>query len=413
MILDAVEASLKRTKPRDRKFIRFFTLTHLYNAGVSDDELEQYRHGLSKLLNSLSWGREIVKPVGADKARTVLRIDLRDFEWTLTTWQAILKNYPYAIRGGETTSQFVENATGTDLPYVRADWFVFAAARPPLYHDVLRIPGTDKELEKRLEVDVPGDIKRDRVVRAGFNGSGVSRNNRLLERHRSTFGAYWKSYDFASNDGRKNLFKHPLGPSGRNAFEADGGEIIFSLPNGLQGYMLIDGKGKRLDEGPIKVVSTGDRRKPEVINGISCMSCHSRGMILKEDQVRKAVLGSPAYPGPLKKTVNALYPPKETFDRLLREDAERFRKAVEQTGDSVQKSDTVVLLSERFEEEIDLKQAAAELGLAADAFLKGLNRIPRLGRALAPLRVGGTVKRDTFVETFPSAVTDLGLGKVR
>jgi hypothetical protein len=136
-------------------------------------------------------------------------------------------------------------------------------------------------------------------------------------------------------------------------------------------------------------------------------------MILKEDEVRKAVLGASAFPGPVKKTVGALYPPKATFERLLKEDAERFQKAVEKTGDSVQKSDTVVLLSERFEEEIDVKLAAAELGLAADELVKGLKRVPRLGRALSPLRVGGTVKRDAFVKAFVEAVTELGLGKVR
>ena len=49
---------------RDRPFRRYFTLTHLYNAGLSAEELQSYRHGLSKLINSLSWGKQIVPPAG-------------------------------------------------------------------------------------------------------------------------------------------------------------------------------------------------------------------------------------------------------------------------------------------------------------------------------------------------------------
>ena len=86
------------------------------------------------------------------------------------------------------------------------------------------------------------------VARAGFTQSGVSGHNRLVERHEAAYGADWKSYDFKSSDGLGNLFLYPLGlvfhknPFERFAFKHDGGGIIFNLPNGLQGYMLVDGK---------------------------------------------------------------------------------------------------------------------------------------------------------------------------
>src|SRR5690606_34157115 len=104
--------------------------------------------------------------------------------------------------------------------------------------------------------------------------------------HPAAFGAYWKSYDFGSSAGRNSLTQFPLGPRyegnqhDRAAFEHDGGEIIFNLPNGMQGYLLVDAKGKRIDRGPINVVC--DSKKPlgnsEVINCISCMVCHVHGM---------------------------------------------------------------------------------------------------------------------------------------
>src|SRR6185503_9031676 len=122
-----------------------------------------------------------------------------------------------------------------------------------------------------LRMDTLENIKQERVARAGFNSSGVSRNNRLIERHESGATVYWKSYDFGGNTGRQNLFAQPTGP-GANAdtFLHDGGEIIFSLPNGLQAYLLVDGKGNRIDKGPVAIVSDPKQGDRQVTNGISC-----------------------------------------------------------------------------------------------------------------------------------------------
>ena len=103
---------------------------------------------------------------------------------------------------------------------------------------------------------------RSRRSGAAFNRSGVSQNNRLIEWHKFAYGSYWKSYDFGGNVGRQNLFEHPLGPGTADAeFKHDGGEIIFTLPNGLQGYLLVDGQGKRIDKGPTTIVS--DPKRPD------------------------------------------------------------------------------------------------------------------------------------------------------
>ena len=87
------------------------------------------------------------------------------------------------------------------------------------------------------------------VWRAGFSESKVSSNNRVVERHTSSYGAYWKSYDFAGSVGKQNIFVHPI------SFVHDGGEVVFSLPNGLQAYYLSDSKSNRLDVAPIDIVS--------------------------------------------------------------------------------------------------------------------------------------------------------------
>jgi hypothetical protein len=75
-ILELIHKDLIAANQRSRKFLRYFTITHLYNAGLSDDELLSYRAGLSKLVNSLSWGRDVKTPEPIDPAKTIFRIDL-------------------------------------------------------------------------------------------------------------------------------------------------------------------------------------------------------------------------------------------------------------------------------------------------------------------------------------------------
>src|SRR5205823_8754042 len=161
------------------------------------------------------------------------------------------------------------------------------------------------------------------------NGSGVSRNNRLIERHKTGYGAYWKSYDFAGNSGRQNLFAHPLGPGpDENTFQQDGGEIIFNLPNGLQAYLLVDAKGRRIDKGPQNIVSDPKQGDRAVVNGVSCMSCHAQGMIFKDDQVRAHVEANPnAFTRDEADTVLALYPKGGAFGEKRGAEGEGLREA--------------------------------------------------------------------------------------
>jgi len=133
-IVKAIYDDVERQDSADRRFLRYFTLTHLYNAGLSDDELQSYRLGFSKLVNSLSWGAKIVVPQSIDAAQTILRVDLRDIKWTEQTWDAIVAQNPYSFLADTSQSRDLAHLTRTELPFVRTDWFVAAASVPPLYY---------------------------------------------------------------------------------------------------------------------------------------------------------------------------------------------------------------------------------------------------------------------------------------
>ena len=220
-VLNIIETHLMSLSSFDRAFARYFTMTHLYNAGESVQILQEYRKALYKLVNSLSWGSKVTNPQPIDPQETIFYIDLRHYEWDRNDgWTKIEVEYPYQIPFDAPTQTALKEQLGrlqtemkSDIPSVHVDWFVAKASLPPLYHDLLSLPLTDRELETRLEVDVAQNLLNApgvRVWRAGTNNSGVSNNNRVIERHTSRYGAYWKSYDFAGSVGTQNIFTHPL-----------------------------------------------------------------------------------------------------------------------------------------------------------------------------------------------------------
>ncbi len=412
-VLRTVVADLRAAEPRQRRFLRYLTLAHLANAAAPAEELDAARHALAKLVNSLSWHPRVTRPQPVDVARTVFRIDLRHYKWIARPWDRLAAAYPYRLTEGSPAAKACAELAGTPQPYLRGDWFVATASRPPFYHDFLQLPTTDRGLERLLQVDVPADLQDDSAVRAGFNGSGVAKNNRVIERHDGPHGAYWRSYDFSDNTGRQNIFERPLGPApGPHGFRQAGGEIIFHLPNGLQGYLLVDGDGRRVDKAPGDIVS--DPRRPDrlVENGLSCLSCHVRGLLPKDDQVRAHVArNAEAFPPRDREAVLALYAPPERLRRLMKEDMERFARALEKAGVPAGEPEPVQAVTLRYEGVLDLRTAAAEAGLRPDDFAALLRNAPDLARTLGALLArGGTVQRQVFEETYPELARLFRLG---
>ncbi|CAD71673.1 MAG TPA: hypothetical protein DDX19_11310 [Rhodopirellula baltica] len=407
-----IDEDLQKQPERSQRFMRYFTLTHLYNSGVSEDELQTYRNAFAKLLNSLSWNADLIIPEAIDSARTVFRLDMRQVHWTQTIWRSIEEANPYFLMPRTPHAESCFDRTETTMPFVRVDWFVFAASKPPLYHSVLNLPETDADLENMLRVNVQANINQEMAIRAAFNRSGVSQNNRLIEWHKSPYGSYWKSYDFASNTGRQNLFEYPLGPSHRrDSFKHDGGEIIFTLPNGLQGYLLTDEQGLRIDQGPTQIVSDPKQPDRTVTNGVSCMSCHYAGMIPKRDEVGPAVQANRSAFDDAD-DILALYRDASELDRIMDQDAKRFADALDDLGITTlsRSGESISAMSSRFIQDIDLEQVASEFGLQVEEFLERLQDASRVARIFSSLQIsGGTIKRDVFKEMFADACVDLQL----
>lgn len=361
-----------------RKGMRYVTLTHFYNACASDADMVRYRQGVVKLLNSLSRSPQALKMRTIDPQRTIIAFNLADLGWTTEDWARLAGLYPYGMAPEVPAYETMVSITGTKLPWVRGDWLAFTASRPPIYYDLLKLPTTFAELEGQEGVDVKANIEAFLARRAGFQKSGVSKHNRLIERHAIPTGYFWTSYDFKSDRPAQSLFVHPLGPFGADAFKHDGGETIFSLPNGFQAYYLNTAEGERLGKGPTEIVLDDSQRDRAVTNAISCFGCHNQGIRQATDDVRAHVLHDESFPEKIRESVDALYAPQEEMKTLLEHDAAKFRKAMLAAGldpdlDSQKQGvESINFLSRAYEKSVDLRVAAAEYGIAAEALAHGL-----------------------------------------
>ena len=360
----------------------------------------------------------VTNPQPIDPQGTILYIDLRHYEWDVNDgWGQIEAEYPYHISfdAPEQTAlrdqlSRLQTEMKSDIPSVQVDWFVAQASLPPLYHDLLSLPLTDRELETRLEVDVVRNLLNApgvRVWRAGTNDSGVSNNNRVIERHTSRYGAYWKSYDFAGSVGTQNIFTHPL------SFTHDGGEVVFNLPNGLQGYYLANASGFRLDAAPINIVSNPAASDPTVRNGLSCLGCHTEGMKTFEDQVR-SVIESNATPAYDKAQALRLYVEQSEMDARLGEDMDRYRVALTKTGGAVGDIEPISRFHEVFQGPVDAAYAAAVVGLETEAFQEKIREnigLQNIGLLVLD-SANGSMKRDTWTSSFRDILFALDFPKL-
>ena len=440
-ILRLIRNDLQDQKRTDRRHLRYFSMHNSANNSRFDEsDLRMFRAALSKLLNSTARSSLLTLPkaVGSDDedsptANLVYRIDLRDFGWSIDQWQTAISGYPYGLIFNdpelreltEDVEELVGAVSSDGVAYIRVDWFVATASRPPVYHELIGTPDTAKELEQRLGVDVERDFIQDRLQRAGFASSGVSRHNRMIDRHvGSQTNYYYKSYDFSKSFGRSLLARFPLGPTFEgNEFAADfgfahdGGEMIYSMPNGMQGYMLVDSKGDRIDTGPVEIVR--DLREtagtPEIVNGISCLGCHRNGLL----DYTNSIDSSLTLTGEERSKVDRLYIDDERMDKLVAADSQRFMNALQkvigpflQVDENADKdlqsfAEPVRVVTGWYNRDMTIVDAAAEMNVGDPksfaSTIRTNNELLRMG--LGPLVIEQTVPRkmwDTLEESSAS-----------
>jgi serine/threonine-protein kinase len=432
-VLGKILAHIRTVPQHDRHYQRYFSSHHLLMAGATRQELDQQRDALAKVINHLSMEPEIIRlkcidePVGS-----VFVVNVRDLGWdkepymeyagsqkeqpsSLNLFDLALLEYPYAVmyEDSDIYDQLMREYIAFAKPvrpvmYVRTDWFTSVATLFPLYEDFLQLPFTVDDLQSMFGVrqdqhdEPPPDARR-----SGMTVSGVSRNNRVVQHQQSKFGFFWRSFDFAGSKGIGNMFKDPI------ILHPTGGEMIFSLPNGLQGYFVTNGVGRRLEAAPTEIVTDKFAEDKTVRNGLSCMRCHDQGMKGFKDTVRDAINRLPgSAPGLDLREIRRIYPEQKLMDQLLSRDGDRFMNSVTAALGHPQDQEPITPVSRRFiDGPLQLTTAAAELehqDVKQLEYFFSSAQNTTLG--LEPLAAGGVVRRDTWEDYFDQVVRGLGTG---
>jgi formylglycine-generating enzyme required for sulfatase activity/mono/diheme cytochrome c family protein len=398
----------------DRQYTRYFSYRAQYNTVLGCEtnaqfgsRLKYYQAGFRKLLNSLSYSPRLVipKPVTGTQG-TLVRIDLRDLNWSAADWDRMIGHYFYGVSpSGDAELETLIRTTGTQLPVVRTDWFMANASKPPLYDEFLKFGHNIKDVENDiLHVDRAKEIRDLDVVRAGFGKghSGVSDHNRMVERYDlSRDGYYWVSYDFSGDTGRQDLKRFPHGPDGIGTlpthlqpFEHAGGEMIFSLPNGMQGYYLANNKGQKLDTAPTEIVHFRNRPSGKgfaIINGRSCFDCHANGIISKRDELRHNIKTSSSFSREQQNVLLKMYVPEDRLNALYERDMRRFVSALDQIGAAEKTAngslqalaipgktggtEAITYYADLYEDDLDFEALAGEFDMTPDQFKDAAQRL--------------------------------------
>ncbi len=393
----------------DLPFLRYVSITNRFTAGQCADALDRDRQGLTKMLNMLSIDPDITEPEPVNTDETIYRIDIRDYQWDRAisvngqnfddVWEAIAANNPYAVEFVGDDADDAKDDTQTAFPIQFADQMMDVAVIGNLYYAIIDVDVNDtlsNFVLNELQVDVDQNIldEEDGTIRAGTTKSRISRQDRVVERHDLGIrnGALWQSFDFEDVNNNESIFEDPFG------FIAGGTEAIFTLPNGMLGYIIADANDAIVEDSDILLDTNQNNFR--AVTAVSCSNCHATGFIPVIDEVRDIALRNAREVGLNRDEVEQLesiYVTPQEFARQVQDDSQNFyQRALQQASLPVQGGDPVSITFLRFDQDVRIEDAAGDLGLTPDELA---DNIDLLNPVLAVLD-RGSLDRDDFTDVF-------------
>jgi len=431
---------VQKLDSKDQPFTRYLTITYSSNAGGCEGErkeLERQRFALFKGINSVSTNNIVGRPQPIDEGNTIYRIDIRDYNWDRQidllddgiagapgtvlfddAWDAIVAGVgAFAVPYTGDQADDLNADTGTEVPFLPVNAFLQATEFGDLYYSLIGGRANLFDFERDvLKIDTKAEIADDNLLRGGFSNSGVSKQERVLNRFdqgTASGYAYWISFDFDGGSGNEagnglvlglgneSIYQNPID------FKFTGGEAIFNLPNGFQGYYVANAAGKRLNTAPVGIVIDPAQNNGLVTNGASCHSCHNAGMITFTDTVRQFVLENKTiFDNATYEAVMNQYPTQAEFQQAMDRDSELHVNAVVKSGIPKGTPDAVSRTYLDFQlGNVTSKIAAGELQVPESVLLQTLGDLdPRLDNLRKP---DGYVDRDIFTDTFLDSLCQL------
>jgi serine/threonine-protein kinase len=399
----------------DTVFFRYISITNRFTAGQCVDALEKDRQGLTKMLNMLSINASIETPLPVNQDETLYRIDLRDYDWDRAinvegnnfndVWEAIAANNPYAVEFVGDDADDAKDDTATAFPVMFADQMMDVAIIGNLYYAIIDVdvnqPLADF-IANELQIDVVANLEDEESVRAGTTKSRISRQDRLVQRDDIEVrgGALWQSFDF-EDDANESIFEDPFG------FAAGGTEAIFTLPNGMLGFIIADENDAIVEDSDILLDTNQNNFR--AITSVSCSNCHATGFIPVVDEVRDITLAN-ARALELNRDeieqLEGIYVSPQEFARIVQDDSQAFYQSALQRADlPIQGGDPVSSVFLRFDQDMRVEDAAGDLGLTPNELQDNLDILNPVLEVLDR----GTLDRDDFTAVFVDSLCRLSI----
>lgn len=407
-LYESVLDDLRDQESDDRPFMRYVTLVNRYNAGACGNTLDRERFAILKLVNMLSTRTSIEKPVPIDDEALTYRLDIRDYDWDRDIevdgnqfrdgWEAIIDASPYAVPFVGDEADDLREDTETDVPLINADALLDVAALGNLYYALIGVDvgqSLGDFVINELAVEVEENIADGEAVRAGTTRSAISREDRVVERHElgRRAGVYWQSFDFAADQAGESIFFEPF------SFNQGGTQAIFTLPNGLLGFIIADDNDNIVPETNLLLDTFQDDFLMRT--AVSCSGCHAQGFNMVTDEVRPFVLSNRLrFQRDEFEAVNEVYLDPADFEQVIQGDSASYQAALERAGVPTTGADPVSRNYIRFNDEVDLATAAGELGVTPEILDDNLSL---LDARLAVLR-RTTIAREDFTDTFEESL---------
>lgn len=431
-IRDWIAEDRQTLDPGDDDYVVYASAHELHNAGVSADQMNVARAGLSKALNSTArWAPAIVNPVDINGKGVVYRFDTRDYwghnkgvrelifggsddtifagnqtsllrhrfnfsesvsedpAFATMVWERVREGSKDAYRQNGAEA----NTEGFKADYVELGQLVYTLTRADVYNAIMALPVYATELEDELGV-IKGDDSQPYQFMA--IEKAITIDARLVFRAQTTTGGfYWKTFDIFTGDGQPFVFwEHPVPKyvasagatardsslvgslvqpvgnappgcepaanavftlctnyTGTDGVQQQASEIIWDLPNGLQGYAIYGGLNQRridafsfIVRDPRRVQEWTDEKyyapgpsRPDtrLHTGGSCIGCHVDGMNRASNDMRdwldQGVMdASWTSDTNTVEEVKRLYPPSDVMRPLIEEDRRPFLEAMAQ-----------------------------------------------------------------------------------
>lgn len=392
-VLRMVAVDLATRDGDDAPYTRYVSLANRWSYGACGRGLMAERQALSKVLNSLSSSTTITRPEAIDVDEMLYRVDLRDYGWDAPVdvaaaryddaWEALAAANTFATRfTGDDADDAVE-ATGTLVPVMFANSLIATATLPGVYYGISRVPETLDELFTELGI-LPPSQGGAPTLRAGFASPPD-----VIASHWATGSRSGYLWDIAAVTGVADVFDSPLAdPQGEH-------QLVFSLPNGLQGFALTNEARLRIEDSSTFLDTDEPNfraRAPRYL-----LRQHSpRPRVYDEvgDYVRR---NAGSYDAATSAEIFAAYPGSAVVDELLSDEYERFtRPALEQAGVSLVLEEPITQACREYDRDMTIEDAAGELMVTREDLADNL---ALLDPSLDVLR-NGLIDRDDFANLY-------------